>query len=149
MDLLSAKQLLRIKKSIKDVTDTFHKQPISILIDNAIVQRWKEDATPGEYTTYNILSRVTYGTNTSDAALKDDVGDVDRTRMFVTVDTRNLADIGFPLLEGDLPNISIGNSFIIYKQKKYEITVCTLQGAFDQQSLLARFEVDINKYYDV
>lgn len=147
MDLLSPQQWADFKSAIKDVTDTFHKEPITLFTNGASSDRWQEDRKPSEYDSYPVLCRVVYGTNTTDASKSDDSGEIDRTRLFITVDMRNLKAANFPIVE-DRPDITIGKDYILYKAEYFLITACILQGMTNPETLLVRFEVDITKYYN-
>jgi hypothetical protein len=147
--LISTSQLDRIKAAIYDVTETFHRTPIRIALDAQAVARWGGSYDKADRTIYDVLGKAVFGTNTSDAATDTNKGTEDHTRLFITVDTRNLDAVGFPLVDGDLPDVTIGDSYIHYKEKWYKITSAILSGAFDEQSLLARFEVDITVSYQI
>jgi hypothetical protein len=145
--LLSDSQLAKIKSTILDVTYTFHNTPITIYLKSTNVWDGEDDEEMPERASYEVLCRISYGTNTSDSSKEDDTGGIDRNRMLFTVDTRNLSDVDFPLSADSMPLIDVADCYIKYNDRYYVLINFRNSGAFDIEQLLATFECDIEKYH--
>lgn len=67
MDLLSPAQVAQIRNALRDVTDTFAKQPIKYMLRTGeSMDRYQEDRRDLEFTEYNLLALMEYNTDDKD-----------------------------------------------------------------------------------
>lgn len=115
MTLLSSDDLDEIRGAIRDVTDTFHKKPITLHRLTKGFDRYQEGSVGGNVVAdYTRLGFVEYNDETSDQAEEMLEGDVRQNSIVVTFNMNYLVESG---------DVVDANRNVIFKERRDRLTV--------------------------
>lgn len=139
MDLLSSTQWNKFKSAIRDVTDTFMKEPVQYVKQVTSLDRFDEDRAD-RYTTPITLHTLIEWKSTKNT--EDSKGTINREYAKLTFDMRVLAEAG--LVINGVCTIEADKSIFNLLGSSYKVMACYPDAQAEDEHLLYIVEVQID-----
>lgn len=139
MDLLTNAQWTKFKSAIRDVTDTFMKEPVQYIKQVTSLDRFDEDRTD-RYTTPITLHTLVEWKSSKNT--EDSKGTINREYAKLTFDMRVLAEAG--LVVNDVCSIEADKSIFNISGSSYKVMAAYPDAQAEDENLLYIVEVQID-----